>query len=95
MSKSGMTCLPQSVIDAITRTTEPYLGIRGQGNGVCSAKMRLERRRFFLLMLSDLWRLGHRIRKLESLSSRHVKALMEHWHTKGICAGTLRCPMSV
>lgn len=87
--------LPKSVIDGVHRTIDPYLRLRAKGDGVCSAKMRTERRQFMLLMVAELWELGYRIRKLESLSSKHVEALMAYWHEKGIVAGTLHTRLSM
>ncbi len=87
--------LPKSVIDGVHRTIDPYLRLRAKGGGVCSAKMRTERRQFMLLMVAELWELGYRIRKLESLSAKHVEALMAYWHEKGIVAGTLHTRLSM
>ena len=87
--------LPRSIMDPALNTIDPCLRLRARGGGVCSNKMRIERRQFILMMLAELWQLGFRIRKLESLSSRHVEALMTHWHEKGICPGTLHTRLSM
>ncbi|WP_126448071.1 tyrosine-type recombinase/integrase [Sulfuricystis multivorans] len=87
--------LPKYIIDGVLRTIEPYLRLRAKGDRVCSAKMRTERRQFILLMVAELWELGYRIRKLESLSSKHVETLMAYWHEKGIVAGTLHTRLSM
>jgi integrase len=87
--------LPKPVVDGVLRTIEPHFRIRSNGTGACSAKTRKERRQFYLLMVAELWGLGFRIQKLDSLSSRHVTALMGHWHKKGIVAGTLHTRLSM
>ncbi len=87
--------LPKSVIDGVLRTLDPHLRFRAKGGGVCSAKMRGERRQFMLMMVAELWELGFRIRKLESLSAKHVEVLMAYWHEKGIVAGTLHTRLSM
>jgi integrase len=87
--------LPKAVIDGVNRTIYPYLRQRAKRNGVCSAKMRKERRTFLLAVVAELWELGYRIRGLEALSARHVDALMRHWHQKGIVAGTLHTRLSM
>lgn len=96
MAKSlAIQMLPKAVIADVHRTISPYLCQRANGAGVCSAKMRSERRQFMLLMVAELWVLGYRIRKIESLSAKHVDALMRYWHEKGICAGTLHTRLSM
>lgn len=96
MAKSlAARVLPKSVMDGVQRTIEPHLRLRANGEGVCSAKMRTERRQFLLMMVAELWELGYRIRKLESLAGKHVEALMAYWHEKGIVAGTLHTRLSM
>ena len=87
--------LPKSVRDGVLRTIDPHLKQRANGKGVCSRKMRDERRQFYLLMTAQLWELGFRIRKLESLAGKHVEALMAFWHEQGIVAGTLHTRLSM
>lgn len=94
VSKAQLT-LPKIVIDGVHRSIDPILSARAKGKGVCSSKTRDERRQFYLLMVADLWKLGFKIRKLESLSGKHVTALMEHWHQQGVCAGTLHTRRSM
>ena len=87
--------LPKSVIDGVYRTIDPFLRQRANGKGVCSAKTRAERRQFYLRIVAELWDQGLRIRKLESLSEKHVEALMERWHDAGICVATLHTRLSM
>jgi integrase len=82
-------------MDAVLRTIDPYLRLRSGGAGVCSTKTLAERRQFFLLAVAELWSLGYRVQGLESLSSRHVAVLMEHWYLKGIVAGSLHTRLSM
>lgn len=87
--------LPKSVKNEVMRTIEPHLRLRANGKGVCSAKMRLERRQTIMMMVAQLWSLGFRIRKLESLSVKHVEALMAYWHSQEMSAGTLHTRLSM
>jgi site-specific recombinase XerC len=87
--------LPKSVIDGVYRSIDPFLRQRANGKGVCSAKTRAERRQFYLRIVAELWDQGLRIRKLESLSEKHVEALMERWHDAGICVATLHTRLSM
>jgi integrase len=96
MAKSlASKVLPKSVIDGIHRSLAPYLRLRASGEGVCSTKMKRERQQFALLMIAELWTLGYRVQKLQSLTARHVEALMHYWYEKGIVAGTLHTRLSM
>ncbi|NHC07896.1 integrase domain-containing protein [Azonexus fungiphilus] len=87
--------LPKSVQDGVYRTIDPILNLRANGKGLCSRKTKDERRLFYPLMVAQLWELGYRIRKLESLAGKHVTALMQHWHKQGLSAGTLHTRRSM
>jgi integrase len=87
--------LPKSVADGVYRTIDPFLRIRANGKGVCSSKTRTERRQFYLRIVAELWQLGMRIRRLESLAEKHVEALMAHWRANGIGVGTLHTRLSM
>ena len=87
--------LPPSVIKSVRRTINPYLPRRAHGEGVCSAKIRQERRGFLLRMVAELWQHGYRIQKLRSLSSRHIEVLMRDWHRRGIAVATLHTRLSM
>jgi len=87
--------LPKSVLDGVYRTIDPILALRANGKGVCSSKTRTERRQFYLQMVAQLWELGFRIRKLDSLAGKHVAALMNHWHQQGVSVGTLHTRRSM
>lgn len=96
MTKSlAETVLPKRIRDGIERTIDPHLRKRASGHGQCSRKMRDERRQFFHMMVAELWQLGYKIQKLESLAQKHVEALMNHWFEKGISAGTLHTRLSM
>lgn len=94
-SRKSAEILPWVVRNEINRTIGPHLNERAGGHEVCSAKTRDERVLFAHRMVADLWGLGYRIRKLESLTARHVQALMTYWHEKGIVAGTLHTRLSM
>ncbi len=87
--------LPKAVIDGVHRTIEPFLRLRANGKGVCSSKTRDERQQFYLRIVAELWDQGLRIRKLESLSEKHIEALMSRWHDAGICVATLHTRLSM
>jgi integrase len=87
--------LPAAVYENALRTITPFLRQRANGEGVCSAKTRKERIWFWLRMLAELWRHGYRIRKLESLSARHVEALVRDWHARGVAARSLHTRLSM
>ena len=87
--------LPKSVVDGVLRTIEPFVRLRANGKGVCSTKTRVERQQFYLRIVAELWNQGLRIRKLESLSEKHVEALMERWRDAGICVATLHTRLSM
>ena len=87
--------LPKSVIDGVHRTIDPFLNLKVNGDGKCSRKTRDERRAFFPLMVAQLWEMGFRIRKLESLAGKHVEALIHFWHQQGVVAGTLQTRRSM
>jgi integrase len=95
MSKSlAKKILPSSVLDEISRTIEPKLRQRANGEGIVSTKMCRERRQTIFLAIAQLWQLGFQIKKMESLSTKHVDALMAHWHKQGISANTLHTRLS-
>lgn len=87
--------LPKAVKDGVMRTIDPHLKMRANGSGVCSTKTRHERQSFYLLMVAQLWQLGFRIRKLESLAGKHVEALMEMWFKNDIAASNLHTRLSM
>ena len=86
--------LPKKVRDGIERSITPHLAKKANGKGGCSRKSRDDRKSFFQLMMAQLWQLGYRVHRLESLRDKHVVALMEHWHAEGIAAGTLHTRLS-
>ena len=95
MSKSlAKKILPKSVLDEISRTIEPKLLQRANGEGIVSTKMCRERRQMIFLSVAQLWSLGFHIKKMESLSSKHVDALMSYWYSQGISANTLHTRLS-
>jgi len=87
--------LPKAVLDGVYRTTDPILNARADGDGTCSRKTRDERRQFYAQMVAQLWELGYKIRKLESLAEKHIAALMHYWHQQGLSAGTLHTRRSM
>ncbi len=87
--------LPKSVIDDVLRTIDPHVKTRANGKGVCSTKMRYEREKTILLMVAHLWCLGYRIRRLQSLSVKHVECLMTYWHEQKVTAGVLHTRLSM
>lgn len=97
MSKQSFAdkILPKSVKDCVLRTVDPFIKLRANGIGLCSAKTQDERRWTYLLCVAQLWLLGYRIRKLESLAVKHVEALMRFWHEKGMSASLLHTRLSM
>lgn len=87
--------LPLTVRRAVLRTIEPFVARRANGKGVTSVKTQDERRSTMLLMVAQLWMLGYRIKKLESLSARHVESLMTYWHEDGLSASMLHTRLSM
>ncbi len=87
--------VPKAVIDRVLRTIEPFVRQRANGKGVCSSRTRKERTRFYLNMVGRLWDLNFKIRKLESLSEKHVEALLEYWYSQGHVAGSLHTRLSM
>ncbi len=87
--------LPKSVRDAISRTIEPNIHLRADGKGVCSSKTQHERRQTYFLSMAQLWQLGFRIKKLESLAAKHVDALMAYWHANNLSASMLHTRRSM
>lgn len=87
--------LPKPVRDGIGRAIDPYVRLRANGDGQCARKTRDERIAFYHQMVAQLWELGYRIRKPESLAGKHVTALMNHWHSEGAAATTLHLRLSM
>ncbi|MDQ5903179.1 MAG: Integrase [Pseudomonadota bacterium] len=85
MSKRSLAdkILPKSVKDAVLRAIDPFIKLRANGKGQCSAKTQEDRRHIYLRCVAELWMLGYRIRKLESLAAKHVECLMTYWHESG------------
>ncbi len=71
--------LPKIVQDDIERVIDPFLRQRANGDGVCSTNTAKDRRTHIRASIAKLWELGFRIRKLSSLSAKHIHALMSHW----------------
>ena len=71
--------LPKRLRDDIERVIDPHLRVRANGNGVCSTNTAKDRRAIVHACIAQLWVLGYRITKLDSLAAKHVKALMEFW----------------
>lgn len=89
------TLLPKSVLDCIERTIEPLVGVRANGDGKCSRKTADDRRQLYFLLMGQLWDKGFKLRKLESLSRKHVVFLMTLWHSQGVAARTLHTRLSM
>ena len=87
--------LPMAVWVNVMDTIKPHLLKRASGKGVCSVKMRDERRNFYLLMMAQLWDMGFRVPRLESIGNKHVSALLALWAKQGIGAGTLQTRFSM
>lgn len=86
--------LPKSVLDAMDRTIEPHLRKRASGTGVCSEKTAQERRLHIRASIAQLWVSGYKITKLESIGSKHIKALMTFWGNEGRSAEFLHNRLS-
>ena len=71
--------VPKSVRDEIDRVIAPHLRVRASKGGVCSNKTAYERRLTIHATFAQLWVLGYKLRKLESLSVKHIRALTTLW----------------
>lgn len=97
MSKRSLAdkILPKSVKDAVLRAIDPFIKLRANGTGQCSAKTQEDRRHIYLRCVAELWMLGYRIRKLESLAAKHVECLVTYWHESGHSASLMHTRLSM
>ena len=86
--------LPKRLRDEIERVISPHLRLRANGNGVCSTNTAKDRRINVHACVAQLWELGFKIKKLDSLGTKHVKALMEYWESDGRSAAYLHNRLS-
>ena len=87
--------LPKSVRDEINRSIDPHLRLRADGNGVCSNETQKDRRELIHSFVAQLWHLGYKIRKVESLGPKHVTALMHFWAEEGRSPSVLHNRLSI
>lgn len=87
--------VPLAVRNCVRRTLSRFITQRADKNGVASYKTQHERLSTILLMVAQLWELGYRIQKLESLCSKHVQALMNYWHKNGLSPSMLHTRLSM
>ncbi len=87
--------LPAAVRNGMLRTLDPHISQRADGKGACSRKTEDERRATLMLCVAQLWMLGFRIRKLESLCSKHIEALMVYWHETQLSPSMLHTRLSM
>lgn len=87
--------LPQPVLDDIERTISPNLRKRANGQGQCSMKTADDRRDIIQSAVARLWKLGYRIKKLQSLRPSHIEVLMSFWDSEGASAEYLHNRLSV
>lgn len=96
MTKSlASKVLPPFVRNAINRSIDPHVTKRADGRGPCSRKTERERRQGIMAAIAQLWELGFHVQKLESLSQKHIEALVHSWHEQGVAAGTLHTRLSM
>ena len=95
MKKSAASCvLPKRLQHDIDRVIEPHLKKRASGDGIVSRKTAHDRRIQIRASIAQLWMLGFKIQKLDSLSVKHIKALMACWCEHGVSAGYLHNRLS-
>ena len=69
--------------------------MRGNGKGRCSDKTAADRKQTISLCVAELWVLGFRIEKLESLAGKHVDALMKNWQESDLSLNGLHTRLSM
>ncbi len=86
--------LPKRVIDHFRRVINVNNRLRIDGKGIASEATREARANRIMSAMADLWDLGFRIQKPESLAPKHVAALMSHWDRQGDSPGLLHTKLS-
>ena len=86
--------LPARVINQFRRVIEPNNHLRSDGKGIASDATRETRANRIMSAMADLWDLGFRIQKPESLAPKHVAALMSHWDRQGDSPGLLHTKLA-
>lgn len=87
--------LPKIVRDAVVRTIAPFLDRRAHKGGKASIKTQHERRSTLLLCVAQLWMLGYKIQKLESLAGKHIECLVTYWHENNVSPSLLHTRLSM
>src|SRR5262249_52279277 len=77
-------------VDALSYDLKNITASAGEG----SYTTRNQRHRGLQLMARELSALGYKLPAASSLKPRHVEALLAHWRTAGLTAGTMKNRMS-
>ena len=94
MSSLATRTLPLDLRNQIQRLLDHNNKLRAQGKKTASTKTQSNRAANIFFMVAQLWELGYRIKKPESLCEKHVQALADHWDKKGDSASMIRCRMT-
>ena len=93
MSSLAQRTLPKHLRDEIQRYLDAHNKFRADG-GVASAKTQHERAGEIFRAYAALWKLGFRVKKPESVSSKHIHVLTKHWDEAGVSAATIHTRLS-
>ena len=91
MSSLATRTLPQSLLNQIQRLLDHNNKLRSDGRKVASIQTQQCRASNIFLMMAQLWELGYRINKPESLCEKHVQALVSHWDQQEHSPSSIRC----
>ena len=86
--------LPPRVINQFRRVIDSNNQLRSDGKGIASEATREARANRIMSAMADLWDLGFRIQKPESLAPKHIAALMSHWDRQGDSPGLLHTKLA-
>jgi integrase len=94
MSSLAQRVLPSELRNRIQRYLNDHNAYRADGTSVASAKTQTERAGEIFRAYAQLWKLGYRIKKPESIAAKHIDALMSFWNESGVSAGTIHTRLS-
>lgn len=86
--------LPPRVINQFRRVIDSNNQLRSDGKGIASDATREARANRIMSAMADLWDLGFRIQKPDSLAPKHISALMSHWDRQGDSPGLLHTKLA-
>jgi hypothetical protein len=86
--------LPPRVVNQFRRVIDANNHLRKDGKKESSESTQVTRANRIMGAIADLWALGFRIQKPESLSAKHTAALMSLWDRQGDSAGLLHTKLA-